>query len=160
MLKLAFYQDNETDRARIASYQLSSNPEFTATPEQALAQAKDDADRHPVLILEDGKMVGFFVLVTGTGVDEVHADRQKAVLIRSLSVAENARGRGVATRAFKMLPEFVHEQWPAVRELTLSVDHGNSVAQGLYKKLGYTDTGKRGFGRYGTQYVLTYPLNY
>lgn len=157
MVTLHFYQDTDTDNQRIAHYQLT-NPSFTATPQQALAQASTDPDRLPVLALQDNELVGFFVLVKSAGVNEVGADPRTAILIRSLSVSEAHRHQGVATQMMTVLPDFVRQAFPEVKELTLSVDHGNVAAQKLYAKLNYLDTGRRRYGRYGEQYVLAYRL--
>ena len=157
MMKLEFYRDNVVNVQRIASYQLT-DPSFTATPQQALAQAANDPNRLPVLALQDDELVGFFVLVKNAGVNEVGADSQTAILIRSLSVSEAHRHQGIATQMMTALPDFVRREFPNATELTLSVDHGNAAAQKLYAKLHYVDTGRRRYGRYGEQYVLAYQL--
>lgn len=153
MVTLQFYTDISDDKQQIGAYQLT-DPSFTATPQQALAQAATDANRLPMMALQDGELVGFFVLVKDAGVDEVGADRKTALLIRSLSVSEAHRHQGVAAQMMAALPNFVHLEFPNVTELTLSVDHGNEAAKALYAKLQYVDTGRRRYGRYGEQYVL------
>lgn len=154
MITLVNYQDTPEDRARVAAYPLH-DATFTATPQQALAIALTDDRRLPIMILNETEMVGFLVLITGADVQEVGADPATAVLIRSLSVAETARGRGVATQALTQLPTFVRQVLPTATTLTLAVDHGNFPAQKLYTKVGYVDTGQRRFGPYGKQYILT-----
>jgi len=157
MLTLVAYQDTQQERDRIASYPLS-DPTFTATPQTALAIAIGNPDRLPVMILADTELVGFLVLIKNEDVREVGADPATAVLIRSLSISETQRGQGFATQALQLLPAFVRHNFPAATTLTLSVDHGNLPAQKLYEKVGYTDTGRRRFGTYGEQYVLTQNL--
>lgn len=157
MLTLVNYQDNREDRARVAAYPLE-DPTFTATPQQALAIARDDDRRLPLMVLNATEMVGFLVLITGADVQEVGANPATAVLIRSLSIAETQRGRGFAATALTLLPAFVRQRYPAATELTLAVDHGNLPAQKLYAKVGYVDTGRRGYGTYGEQIILTQAL--
>lgn len=154
MLTLAVYQDTQQDRDRIATYPLS-DPTFTATPQMALTIAIGNPDRLPLMILEDNELVGFLVLIKSEDVREVGADPATAILIRSLSISETQRGRGVATEVLQRLPEFVRQRFPAATTLVLAVDHGNFPAQKLYEKAGYTDTGRRRFGPYGKQYILT-----
>ncbi|MFC6274192.1 GNAT family N-acetyltransferase [Levilactobacillus tangyuanensis] len=153
MLRLAAYQDDTRDRDRVANYPLK-DATFTATPQMALTIAIGNTDRLPVMVLEDEELVGFLVLIKGDDVKEVGADPDVAILIRSVSVAENQRGKGYASRALQMLPEFVRRHFTFATTLVLSVDHGNLPAQKLYEKVGYVDTGRRGYGTYGEQYVL------
>ncbi|WP_204120599.1 MULTISPECIES: GNAT family N-acetyltransferase [Levilactobacillus] len=157
MLKLEIYQNNQEDRDRIANYQLA-DATFTATPQQALAIALDNPDRFPLMVLADDEMVGFFVLIRNEDVQEVGADPATAILIRSLSIAENHRGQGFARRMLQALPQFVQDHFPSATSLTLSVDHGNLPAQKLYEKAGYEDTGRRRYGQYGEQFVLSQEL--
>lgn len=157
MLTLKIYQNTQQDRDRIATYPLS-DPTFTATPQQALAIVLDDVNRMPVMVLADTELVGFLVLIKNKDVQEVGADPATAILIRSLSIAETQRGRGFATQALQLLPDFVRRHFPTAKTLTLSVDHGNLTAQKLYEKVGYVDTGRRRYGPYGEQQVLCQKL--
>ena len=108
----------------------------------------------PLMVLADDEMVGFFVLIRNEDVQEVGADPATAILIRSLSIAENHRGQGFARQILQELPQFVREHFQRATSLTLSVAHGNLPAQELYEKAGYKDTGRR----YGEQFVLSQEL--
>ncbi|MGX6427850.1 GNAT family N-acetyltransferase [Levilactobacillus yonginensis] len=158
MLTLKCYQNVPADNALLTTYQLS-DPTYTATPEQALAIANTTPDRLPVMALNGNQLVGFLVLIKGADVQEVGADPATAVLVRSFSISETHRGQGFATQMLEQLPTLVRTQLPFAREIVLSVDHGNHPAQGLYHKVGFTDTGRREFGQYGEQFVLTLSLD-
>ncbi|WP_203641580.1 GNAT family N-acetyltransferase [Levilactobacillus andaensis] len=156
-MKLEIYQDTQRDRECIAQYPLK-DPTFTATPRQALAIALGDPERMPILVMVGSEMVGFFVLTRNEDVREVGADPATAILIRSLSVSETQRGKGIATQMLQQLPAFAREHFPLATTLNLAVEAENVPAQKLYDKVGFVDTGRRRFGQYGEQYILTKAL--
>jgi len=156
-MKLEIYQDTQRDRECIAQYPLK-DPTFTATPQQALAIALGDPERMPILVMVGSEMVGFFVLTRNEDVREVGADPATAILIRSLSVSETQRGKGIATQTLQQLPAFAREHFPLATTLNLAVEAENVPAQKLYDKVGFVDTGRRRFGQYGEQYILTKAL--
>ncbi|WP_125573800.1 GNAT family N-acetyltransferase [Levilactobacillus huananensis] len=152
-MKLEIYQDTPHDRDLIARYPLK-DPTFTATPQQALAIAMGDPERLPILVIAGSEMVGFFVLTKHDDVREVGANPATALLIRSLSVSETQRGKGIATQMLEQLPAFVREHFPFATTITLAVEAANVPAQKLYDKVGFVDTSRRRFGQYGEQYIL------
>lgn len=66
--------------------------------------------------------------------------------------------KGYAQGAMKRLPDFAREHFTFVQKLVLIVNHANVPAQNLYKKAGFSDTGRRRNGNHGLQYIYHYSL--
>ncbi|MEK4229605.1 GNAT family N-acetyltransferase [Solibacillus sp. FSL H8-0538] len=155
-MELVFY--NETLRTAIESYTLTEEQlQFTISPMEALKLVKKDADRFPILAMEQEKLVTFFILHKKGGVKEF-SDNPHAILLRSFSTDFHEQGKGFARQSLMQLPEFMKIHFPEINEIVLCVNSGNAVARRLYEKCGYIDTEERRNGRWGELIVMSYCL--
>ncbi|RLQ94196.1 GNAT family N-acetyltransferase [Falsibacillus albus] len=157
IITLEFYHPSFHELLK--NYHLSNEQKnFTGMPFDAIAKCERDESRHPILILAGQVPVGFFVLHGWNGVKAYH-ENERAILLRAYSVEQSYQGRGIAKKSLMLLPDFVKKHFPDKNEIILAVNHGNKPAQNLYKKAGFTDTGKRVMGRKGEQWVLNFNLS-
>lgn len=156
MIELKFYTGTAAEQAQVAQYPLA-DPTYTATPQATVAQA--DKQRQPVLLLEKGQLVGFCALFSQDAVTYLGGDPATTVVLRSVSVADQHRGQGIAKRGFSQLPAFVQAYFPAATEIVLAVAPENTVAYRLYTQLGYVATGRQLDWQGELLDVLRYPLH-
>lgn len=119
---------------------------FTAFPVDILDELIDN--QYPIVILNDKKPVGFFLLQSTDRVME-YTNNSKALLLTSLSIDHAQQGKGFAKQGMSLLSELVKLEFPEYNEIVLAVNHKNIPAQKLYEKVGFSDTGKRTTGRLG-----------
>lgn len=112
-------------RARLADWESSGAANWRAR----LART----DAHNVVAMLDGSPVGLASSVPG-GDGEM--------LLHSVWVSPNARGRGVAGLLIDTIRKWA--TGAGATTLTLAVIPGNEAAAGLYRRLGFVDTGLRG----------------
>ncbi|MCM3764550.1 GNAT family N-acetyltransferase [Neobacillus niacini] len=144
---------NEKYRSYLEDYYLSEDQvKFTAHPLDALLACKKDPTRFPVVIFYNDLPAGFFVLHGWEGVKE-YWDNRAAILLRGYSVNTAFQGRGIAQKSMALLPEFVKQHFPDRNEIILSVNHGNALAQHVYKKSGFVDKGVRTMGSKGELHI-------
>lgn len=113
---------------------------FSALPEESLKYCREDYDRHPIVIMDEGIPVGFFVLHIGENITPFTNDK-KAILLRGFLVDQKHQGKGVAKKALQILPEFAKAIFPNKDSIILAVNVMNVIAKSLYAKSGYQDTG-------------------
>ncbi len=149
-INLVFYENKYDEE--LEKFELESTQEqFTAYPKEIL-ETLSDLERHYILIVQEERVVGYFVLHENKGPLEI-GSHDKALLIRALAISKNEQGRGYALSAMKLLPDFSKKYFSGIEELVLIVNHANIPAQNLYKKAGFTDTGIRRNGKHGLQFV-------
>lgn len=130
--------------------------QFASPPRVALTNAKGRRDGH--MILEDGKVVGFF------GIDPDYADAHAfaepgSIGVRMFSVDYRHQGRGIAGAASRLLAGYLPQHYPQVRTCYLTVNHRNPGANAAYLKGGFTDTGEDYLGGgSGPQYIMRLDL--
>ncbi|AZA82317.1 N-acetyltransferase [Chryseobacterium lactis] len=138
------------------SYTLDENQsQFTATAEQSIQRIRerDDMNAFPIIILNDNRPVGFFVLDFGDDKLDL-TDNENAVLLRSLSINPEMQGSGIGKSAMLQVDDFVRENFQYCDEIVLAVNQRNESAYHIYKKAGYTYNGKTRMGRSGPQYLM------
>lgn len=156
---MELHKYNESFKALIDSYTLTEDQlYFTDTPKTAIAIAREDTDRNPILAMKDGLLVTFFVLHKNEGV-KPYSDNEQAILVRTFSTCSNHLGQGYATSALLALPQFLKTNYSGINEIILAVNYRNEAAQGLYKKCGFVDTGLRAIGKKGELFVMSYRLD-
>ena len=134
---------------------LEEQVNFTSLPLDAIKQCEQDDDRHPIVILYNHELAGFFVLHGWEGVKEFSTNKE-AILLRAYSVNHAYQGKGIAKNSLKLLPAFVKENFPDKKEIILAVNINNKIAQQVYRKCGFKDKGIRAMGRNGE--LLIYHL--
>ncbi|MFD2629732.1 GNAT family N-acetyltransferase [Oceanobacillus kapialis] len=146
-IRLQFFETS--NRISLQSYYLSEEQlSYTAHPVEALKKCEEEPNRHPVGVFAGLDLVGFFVL-------QPYTNNPNAILLRAYSIQMAYQGKGIARTSLKLLPTFITESFYTVEEIILAVNHENNIAQQLYKKAGFEDTGRRVFGRSGEQYIYT-----
>lgn len=151
-ITLASYSDEYIEGIR--DYKLP--PEqylFTSYPLEALEQVYQGCDKFPVLILNNGKAVGFFCLYSGKRVAEVSTNH-RALLLTSFSVNYKYQKRGFAKQALYSISNFIKNHFEEIDEVVLLVNMKNIPAQSLYINCGFKDMGERRMGKRGEQMVL------
>ncbi|NVC95947.1 GNAT family N-acetyltransferase [Vibrio natriegens] len=109
---------------------------------------------HPFLIIENDKVVGFFLLDLSYS-ETYNFGNEKALGIRSLLIDQRSQGKGIATQAIKLLPDYVRSNYPDFQSLELTVNCRNKAAYHCYSKCGFADTGKLYLGGpAGPQHIM------
>ncbi|SFA96217.1 Acetyltransferase (GNAT) domain-containing protein [Lentibacillus halodurans] len=124
---------------------------YTAHPIDAI---KDRGhDRHPIVLVKNQTVIGFFVLHGWNGVRKYTGNRQ-AMLLRAYSIDSRQQGKGYAKQSLQLLTPFFKNHFPEKKEIILAVNLKNTAAQHVYKKAGFVDKGKRVMGKKGEQLIL------
>ncbi|WP_134701059.1 GNAT family N-acetyltransferase [Ammoniphilus sp. YIM 78166] len=126
---------------------------FTALPSTVLPEEAEG--RHPIVIVNEGAPVGFFILHTSERVKE-YTEHPRALLLTAFSIDYKQQGKGFAKLAMQQIPAFVAQELPGYDEVVLAVNHKNLPAQQLYQKVGFHDTGRRKMGAIGEQYIYSF----
>ncbi|MDU1848130.1 GNAT family N-acetyltransferase [Niallia sp. RD1] len=155
-IALAFYE--EKYKPELENYLLSEEQlYYTSTPLDALEKCLVEEDRHPVVILKDGMVAGFFVLHGWDGVKD-YSENKGAILMRAYSIQHSYQGQGIGRESMEQLIPFVKEQFPAKKEVILAVNVKNTRAQYVYHKAGFDDNGRRVMGPKGELIIFSREL--
>ncbi|MCL1694794.1 GNAT family N-acetyltransferase [Lysinibacillus sp. BPa_S21] len=139
-MRLKFYE--EKDDHLIKRYTITEEQlRYTMSLKESIKLVKQDKNRHAVLVLNEDKLVTFFVLHEKEGVTP-YSSNEQAILIRAFSTDFYEQGKGYAKAALQLLPDFVLAHFPTINELVLGVNLPNTAAQSLYKKCGFVDEGR------------------
>ncbi|RSD28784.1 GNAT family N-acetyltransferase [Mesobacillus subterraneus] len=150
-VSLRFYESD--DKSKLSTYSLlEEQMKYTALPIAALEKCETEPDRHPILILYGEQLAGFFVLHGWDGVKEF-SENKNAILLRAYSINTEFQGKGIGTESIRLLPSFVKQHFEKINEIILAVNHGNMIAQNLYKKAGFVDQGNRVMGSQGEMFI-------
>ncbi|MFF2176402.1 GNAT family N-acetyltransferase [Lysinibacillus sp. NPDC058147] len=156
-MRLKFYEEKDDyliERYTITEEQLR----YTMSPKASIDLVKQDQNRHAILVLNEDKLVTFFVLHEKEGV-KPYSSNEQAILIRAFSTDFYEQGKGYAKAALQLLPDFVFEHFPNINELVLGVNEPNTAAQSLYKKCGFVDEGRLATGFRGEIKVMSYYIS-
>lgn len=129
------------DGPKLENYAIDSNP-YIIKPMDALTESMHETEKHPILILKDEELIGFFILQLGVGVSKF-SDNPKAILFKAHSIDLNYQGKGYAKKSLELLPDYVLYHYPMVNEIVLSVSIDNISSQMLYLRCGFSNTNKR-----------------
>lgn len=155
-MRLKFYEEKDDyliERYTITEEQLR----YTMSPKASIDLVKQDQNRHAILVLNEDKLVTFFVLHEKEGV-KPYSSNERAILIRAFSTDFYEQGKGYAKAALQLLPDFVLEHF-LINELVLGVNQPNIAAQSLYKKCGFVDEGRLATGFKGEIKVMSYYIS-
>jgi RimJ/RimL family protein N-acetyltransferase len=126
---------------------------YTSMPLEAVAKSQIEAERFPIVILQNLVPAGFFVLHGWEGVKE-YSENKDAILVRAYSINTPHQGKGMAKESLRLLPSFVRKHFPDKNEIILAVNQSNIIAQNVYKKGGFIDKGVRVKGRKGQLFIF------
>ncbi|WP_413305212.1 GNAT family protein [Bacillus sp. 1P10SD] len=155
-MQLYFY--DEKFKTDIEQYQITEDQlRFTGKPQDCVRLSQEDVDRYAIVAMEENQLVTYFDLHKNEGA-KPYSNNKNAILIRAFSTDSRYLGKGYATKALKLLPDFVKEHFPEMDEMVLGVNLANEAAQALYKKCGFIDEGERRMGPKGVLIVMSYYL--
>ena len=158
MLRLEPLVDHHLDALLALELPEHQQP-FTTLPAQLLERARGDAHLLPVVITESGEAIGLFALATGPHRDKyLPQPDPDAVALSSLSLDERVQGRGLGTRAMRLVPDFARQHLPQAQRIILVVNQRNERARRVYERAGFAVTATRE-GRIGPQWVMTLPMD-
>ncbi|MBB6099589.1 RimJ/RimL family protein N-acetyltransferase [Deinobacterium chartae] len=147
---------------RAQALALEVHPEqlaFVSPVERMLAAADTEPLTDPYLILEQGRVVGFFLLNRDPQAIAYYASSPHTVGLEGFFVDRREQGRGLGAQALAALVRYLQLTHPELRELNLTVNCRNAAAIRAYQKAGFVDTGQLYHGgRSGPQHVMTLPL--
>ncbi|MCA0987639.1 GNAT family N-acetyltransferase [Guptibacillus algicola] len=126
---------------------------YTSLPMPAFELSMKDPERHPVVVLSEEKVVGFFVLHSGKGAEE-YTSNKNAMLLRAFSIDQKEQGNGYGKEAMSLVKEYVKTNFPDIDEVVLGVNEENVAARKIYLEHGYVDLDKKKEGRSGTMSIL------
>jgi RimJ/RimL family protein N-acetyltransferase len=131
---------------------------FSGAARDTLPAAELTPGRTAVVALADDVPFGFLMLDIGPEV-RVYAPGNGIVGVRGVYVDAASQGRGLGTAMLRALPPFALERFPEATHLALTVNTTNPRAIHVYKRAGFSDTGRLYYGgRLGPQHVLELPL--
>lgn len=100
---------------------------------------------HPHLILDDGVVVGFFLLdvnyLSNINLGIETTSPLSSLGIRALLIGEELQGGGLATKALRTLPDYLKVAYSEKTAAYLTVNCRNVAAYQCYLKAGFQDTG-------------------
>jgi RimJ/RimL family protein N-acetyltransferase len=144
-------------RLRAQVLALAPHPDqerFSGRATRTLPVAEANPDHQPVVVLDDGTPVGFFVLDAGPEVARF-APGPGRLGLRSFFVDRRHQGRGVGLAALRAVPAFARAHHPGRGAVALTVNTQNTAALRVYLRAGFRDTGRLFHGGpYGPQHVL------
>lgn len=126
------------DIYRIENYGIEENS-YTVAPMDGMTESLHEYEKHPILMLYEDKMVGFFILQTGESILRYTSNPQ-AILLKAHSVDKRYQQQGYGRLAMEKLPEFIKEHFPSINEIILLIDYDNISGQMMYLKSGFKDT--------------------
>ena len=131
---------------------------FSGASRDTLPAAELTPGRIGVVALADGVPFGFLMLDVGADV-RVYAPGDGVVGVRGVYVDAASQGRGLGTAMLRALPAFARARYPDATRLALTVNLSNPRAIHVYRRAGFTDTGRLYYGgRLGPQHVLELAL--
>jgi len=126
---------------------------YTGTPQDNIAISATTPTHHSILVYEKNQLVCFFALDEGA-LKTQYTSEPSAFVLRSFSTDARYLRRGYGKKALMLLPDFVRNQFPDIKEIVLGVNQNNLPAQALYEKVGFVANGRILQGPKGPQNIL------
>ncbi len=157
-ISLGFY--NRNHHSALQKYDLPEDQLcYSGLPIECLKDCLADDKRCPVVILYGSDPAGFMILHKWPGA-EPYCKNQRTLLLRAFSVDTHYQHKGIASRALMLLDPFIQTYFVGIDEIVLGVNCRNEVAQHVYIKAGFRDSGKRKEGKHGSMMVLIKALSH
>lgn len=144
-LRLAALQDPVADLAFFNTYEQSLAHPDAFWQGRAADSEEGSASRQFVAQAADGRWLGTVsVLVERLGVETFFGDvpQVEQAQVVGVFVRPEARGTGVALSLFRAAEEWAWRLQPPVDRIRLFVHEDNHRAEALYRKAGFTPTGR------------------
>ncbi|WP_407370453.1 GNAT family N-acetyltransferase [Carnobacterium sp.] len=122
----------------IENYTIEETP-YTVKPMDAMTESLHESEKHPILVLDEDIMVGFFILQTGDTILN-YCSNLHAILLKAHSVDKHYLKQGYGKASIEKLPSFINEHFPSITEIILLIDHDNISGQMMYIKSGFENT--------------------
>lgn len=158
-MKLIEYKETTDNLKMVRKYQLTDLM-YTGSPVSIISKSKSDSDRNPTMIMDNGRLVGFFCLHFHNGPAYYGGNTNTDVLIRALSIDERYRHQHLALSAMMIVDKYVRERYSDIERIILAVNHANLVAQNVYRQAGFKDSGIRTYGKLGQQFIFYKKLRF
>ncbi len=156
--KVYLAEADEQHLEALKGFSLEENQlQYTSMPIPAYEKCLIDRNRLPVVIMGNGRVVGFFVLDQGGDVTSYSANPH-AMLLRAFLVNRTEQGMGYGRASIDQLQPFVRDRFPKCNEIVLGVNEDNEAARQLYLKAGFVDSNEKKLGRSGYQAILRYKI--
>lgn len=157
MKLVEYYSDLHED---VKNYFLTEEMQYyTVRPQESILLSEKHSDYHSIAAYQDETLVTFFVL-DGTSDKNLYTAKDDALLLRSFSTDSRYLKQGHARQALLLLPDFISQNYPAIKEVVLAVNINNLAAQKLYKKSGFIDNGTRVAGAKGQLLIFSRPISH
>lgn len=125
----------------LQGYRVSENS-FVTHPIDVMKKNQSEEEKYPVVILNEDKLVGFFILQAGPHLS-LYTSNEDALLFTNHSIDLYSQRKGFAKRSLQILPEYVKQHFPTITEIVLAVELDNLSAQILYLQSGFLDSKRR-----------------
>jgi ribosomal protein S18 acetylase RimI-like enzyme len=147
-------QRRQLDQLEILPEQLPFSGDIYCALNTLLVRPTGDIEGFCLLL--DEKPVGFLMLKRRAFLP--HWAEKGSASLHALQIDRRVQGQGLGKAFLQGLPGAVHETWPDIEQMMLSVDADNLPALGLYLGLGWIDTGEAYKGRIGYERRLSLKL--
>ncbi|MGK0552173.1 hypothetical protein ACSFB8_08605 [Enterococcus faecalis] len=127
-------------------------------PFRAIELCKKDPNRHAILVIDQKRLVTFFVLHQLDRLNP-YTQQQDRLLIRNFSIDYRHLGQGYTRKVFAALKIYIHEKFPTIDALLLMICDNQTAKLALYKQLGFKDTGMRQENHNTQTIILHYELD-
>ncbi|MGB3160445.1 MAG: GNAT family N-acetyltransferase [Carnobacterium sp.] len=125
----------------IESYLLEEN-QYADRPIKAMTNSLHETEKHPILILSNEILVGFFILQKNKIIKNFQMDNN-CLFFKDHSIDERFQEKGFGKLSIEALPKYIKKHFSNIDEIILTVDYENLSGQMLYLKTGFKDTKKR-----------------
>ncbi len=129
------------DISLLESYVLEEH-QYADMPIKAMTNSLHETEKHPILILNEDNLVGFFILQKNKLINNIQLN-SKCLFLKDHSIDERFQEKGFGKLSIEALPEYIKTHFKGINELILGVDYDNISGQLLYLKTGFKDTKKR-----------------
>lgn len=130
---------------------------FTGLPIESTKISEANSKYHSILCFSSTKLVTFFALDEGN--DKFNYTSEKdSLLLRSFSTDFRYLRNGYGKEALRLLPDFVNDKYPFIKEIVLAVNSKNKPAYSLYVQSNFIDNNTRVDGKKGELIVLSYKM--
>lgn len=128
---------NDEYQTLVNNYCLSERKlRYVREPKIAISLMKKDPQRYAVLALENDHLVAFLTLYEAQS-DDCYANDEKNLFVQDISADYRHLNNGYTKQALELLPEFIHQHFPTINQLTIIVNEDKSFTKALCRHSGF-----------------------